>query len=77
MVSQESWGQGKSPNEKISNGTNINWPPGEDQIHIGSRLSALWTFSVVTLASEVLLIVSHESSVTVSQQSQDPEDEAD
>ncbi|XP_077936380.1 trinucleotide repeat-containing gene 6C protein isoform X4 [Gasterosteus aculeatus] len=27
MVSQESWGQGKSPNEKISNGTNINWPP--------------------------------------------------
>ncbi|XP_029291736.1 trinucleotide repeat-containing gene 6C protein isoform X2 [Cottoperca gobio] len=23
----DSWGQGKSPNEKISNGTNINWPP--------------------------------------------------
>ncbi|XP_054460576.1 trinucleotide repeat-containing gene 6C protein [Anoplopoma fimbria] len=27
MVPQDSWGQGKSSNEKISNGTNINWPP--------------------------------------------------
>ncbi|KAK5899390.1 hypothetical protein CesoFtcFv8_008876 [Champsocephalus esox] len=24
---QDSWGPGKSQNEKISNGTNINWPP--------------------------------------------------
>ncbi|XP_031730440.1 trinucleotide repeat-containing gene 6C protein isoform X1 [Anarrhichthys ocellatus] len=27
MVPPDSWGQGKSPNEKIPNGTNINWPP--------------------------------------------------
>lgn len=26
------WGQGKSPSEKISNGTNINWPPGENEM---------------------------------------------
>lgn len=28
LVPPDSWGQGKSPSEKISNGTNINWPPG-------------------------------------------------
>ncbi|XP_067353514.1 trinucleotide repeat-containing gene 6C protein isoform X1 [Channa argus] len=27
LVTPDSWGQGKSPNEKITNGTNINWPP--------------------------------------------------
>ncbi|KAM6939975.1 LOW QUALITY PROTEIN: trinucleotide repeat-containing gene 6C protein [Xenentodon cancila] len=27
LVPPDSWGQGKSPNEKLSNGTNINWPP--------------------------------------------------
>ncbi|XP_015251900.1 PREDICTED: trinucleotide repeat-containing gene 6C protein-like [Cyprinodon variegatus] len=27
LVPPDSWGQGKSPNEKISNGANINWPP--------------------------------------------------
>ncbi|XP_036426472.1 trinucleotide repeat-containing gene 6C protein isoform X2 [Colossoma macropomum] len=27
MVAPESWTQGKSPNEKMSNGTNISWPP--------------------------------------------------
>ncbi|XP_033827420.1 trinucleotide repeat-containing gene 6C protein-like isoform X1 [Periophthalmus magnuspinnatus] len=27
LVTPDSWGQGKSPNEKISNGNNINWPP--------------------------------------------------
>ncbi|XP_038569684.1 trinucleotide repeat-containing gene 6C protein isoform X1 [Micropterus salmoides] len=27
LVPPDSWVQGKSPNEKISNGTNINWPP--------------------------------------------------
>ncbi|XP_054607745.2 trinucleotide repeat-containing gene 6C protein isoform X1 [Nothobranchius furzeri] len=27
LVPPDSWGQGKSPSEKISNGTNINWPP--------------------------------------------------
>ncbi|XP_029007244.1 trinucleotide repeat-containing gene 6C protein isoform X2 [Betta splendens] len=27
LVTADSWGQGKSPSEKISNGTNINWPP--------------------------------------------------
>ncbi|KAM9857702.1 trinucleotide repeat-containing gene 6C protein [Aulostomus maculatus] len=27
LVPPDSWGQGKSPNEKISNGNNINWPP--------------------------------------------------
>lgn len=27
LVAPDSWGQGKGPNEKISNGTNINWPP--------------------------------------------------
>ncbi|XP_031144640.1 trinucleotide repeat-containing gene 6C protein-like isoform X2 [Sander lucioperca] len=27
LVPSDSWGQGKNPNEKISNGTNINWPP--------------------------------------------------
>lgn len=30
LVPPDSWGQGKSPSEKISNGTNINWPPGKD-----------------------------------------------
>lgn len=34
LVAPDSWGQGKSPNEKISNGTNINWPPGEDETQI-------------------------------------------
>lgn len=29
LVSQDSWGQGKSSNEKMANGTNINWPPGK------------------------------------------------
>lgn len=28
------WGQGKSPSEKISNGTNINWPPGENEMQV-------------------------------------------
>ncbi|MEQ2178789.1 hypothetical protein GOODEAATRI_017776, partial [Goodea atripinnis] len=27
LVPPDNWGQGKSPNEKISNGANINWPP--------------------------------------------------
>ncbi|KAM3623058.1 uncharacterized protein V6R79_006350 [Siganus canaliculatus] len=27
LVAPDSWGQGKSPNEKLSNGNNINWPP--------------------------------------------------
>ncbi|KAJ8404225.1 hypothetical protein AAFF_G00339980, partial [Aldrovandia affinis] len=27
LVTPDSWGQGKSANDKISNGTNINWPP--------------------------------------------------
>ncbi|XP_061839704.1 trinucleotide repeat-containing gene 6C protein isoform X2 [Nerophis lumbriciformis] len=27
LVPPDSWGQGKNPNEKITNGTNINWPP--------------------------------------------------
>ncbi|XP_030636904.1 trinucleotide repeat-containing gene 6C protein isoform X2 [Chanos chanos] len=27
LVPPESWAQGKSPSEKISNGTNISWPP--------------------------------------------------
>ncbi|XP_039547321.1 trinucleotide repeat-containing gene 6C protein isoform X2 [Pimephales promelas] len=27
LVSPDSWSQGKSPNEKISSGSNINWPP--------------------------------------------------
>ncbi|XP_026868161.2 trinucleotide repeat-containing gene 6C protein isoform X2 [Electrophorus electricus] len=27
MVAPESWAQGKSPSEKISNGTSISWPP--------------------------------------------------
>ncbi|XP_056102147.1 trinucleotide repeat-containing gene 6C protein [Rhinichthys klamathensis goyatoka] len=27
LVSPDSWTQGKSPNEKISSGSNINWPP--------------------------------------------------
>lgn len=34
LVAPDSWGQGKSPNEKITNGTNINWPPGEETIHV-------------------------------------------
>lgn len=37
LVPPDSWGQGKSPNEKISNGTNINWPPGEDKMQINNR----------------------------------------
>ena len=28
LVPPDSWGQAKSPNDKISNGTNITWPPG-------------------------------------------------
>lgn len=32
LVAPDSWGQGKNPNEKISNGTNINWPPGENHL---------------------------------------------
>lgn len=32
LVAPDSWGQGKSPNEKLSNGTNINWPPGENRL---------------------------------------------
>ncbi|XP_029292884.1 trinucleotide repeat-containing gene 6C protein [Cottoperca gobio] len=27
LVPQDSWGQGKSSNDKMANGTNINWPP--------------------------------------------------
>ncbi|XP_056136514.1 trinucleotide repeat-containing gene 6C protein [Lampris incognitus] len=27
LVPPDSWGQSKTPNEKLSNGTNINWPP--------------------------------------------------
>lgn len=36
LVPPDSWAQGKSPSEKISNGTNINWPPGEDNIQINT-----------------------------------------
>lgn len=32
LVPPESWAQGKSPTEKISNGTNISWPPGEHRV---------------------------------------------
>lgn len=28
LVAPDSWGQGKGASDKISNGTNINWPPG-------------------------------------------------
>lgn len=38
LVPPDSWGQGKSPNEKISNGTNINWPPGKGIIQITTTL---------------------------------------
>lgn len=34
LVSPESWTQGKSPNEKMSSNSNINWPPGKLQWHI-------------------------------------------
>lgn len=30
LVPPDSWAQGKSPSEKISNGTNATWPPGKD-----------------------------------------------
>jgi len=29
LAPHDSWGQGKNTNDKISNGTNINWPPGD------------------------------------------------
>lgn len=28
LVTPDSWGQGKTSNDKMANGTNINWPPG-------------------------------------------------
>lgn len=28
LVPPDSWGQGKNSNDKMANGTNINWPPG-------------------------------------------------
>ncbi|KAL0197466.1 hypothetical protein M9458_006006, partial [Cirrhinus mrigala] len=27
LAPHDSWGQGKNTNDKISNGTNVNWPP--------------------------------------------------
>lgn len=30
LVPQDNWGQGKRDNDKMANGTNINWPPGEE-----------------------------------------------
>lgn len=29
LAPHDSWGQGKNTNDKISNGTNVNWPPGD------------------------------------------------
>lgn len=29
MVTPDSWGQGKNNSDKMSNGTNISWPPGQ------------------------------------------------
>lgn len=34
LVQQDSWGQGKSSTEKMANGTNINWPPGNSPSRI-------------------------------------------
>lgn len=34
LVPQDNWGQSKSSAEKMANGTNINWPPGECQLRI-------------------------------------------
>lgn len=39
LVPPDSWGQGKSPNEKISNGTNVNWPPGEEKIQVNNDIN--------------------------------------
>jgi len=32
LVPQDSWGQGKSTSDKMTNGTNINWPPGQEHL---------------------------------------------
>jgi hypothetical protein len=29
LVPPDSWSQGKSPNDKMVNGANITWPPGQ------------------------------------------------
>lgn len=29
LVTPDSWGQSKNANDKMSNGTNISWPPGQ------------------------------------------------
>ena len=39
LVPPDSWGQGKSPNEKISNGTNVNWPPGEEKNQVNNDIN--------------------------------------
>lgn len=37
LVPQDSWGQGKSSTEKMANGTNINWPPGNYPLRIKAQ----------------------------------------
>lgn len=57
LVPPDSWGQGKSPSEKISNGTNINWPPGKDPdiltaLCLGLDWQVLYVAVMVVCSSE-------------------------
>lgn len=47
LVPPDSWGQGKSPSEKISNGTNINWPPGTNIVTTFEVLLTLLTYRLL------------------------------
>ncbi|MEQ2211486.1 hypothetical protein XENOCAPTIV_003374, partial [Xenoophorus captivus] len=50
LVPPDNWGQGKSPNEKISNGANINWPPGEEPTPIFKHLVSVFSKTYVLLS---------------------------
>lgn len=55
LVPPDSWGQGKSTNDKMANGTNINWPPGNEIILFLSKLSWSVDLFVVDLCYVFLL----------------------
>lgn len=49
LVSPESWTQGKSPNEKMSSNSNINWPPGKLQCILCTLIMVIYIFFIMCM----------------------------
>lgn len=53
LVPPDSWGQSKGSSDKMANGTNINWPPGEQR-----SCSQFVSFKFVMLSAKNCFVIS-------------------